>query len=1120
LEFDAITSLAIGPGPAALVDVCYVPVAQNATRGWTPIAEFSYPLTLPVTHPDYPCRSGPDEKLDTMRDLAKSRVHYGDANAFTAAGPSFGTTGSIAVSNGSPIVVGVGTAWNESVLGGILRVAGDSTAYTIIMVIGPEKLALSRAYVGASVSGAAYTIGEDPFGGLHDYLVHLVRGGSVPAMADRVVPPAAASAGSATVTRDSAAVAGAGTNWTSALEGFAFQLADEDVVYAVGSVETATALTLDRAYQGDSATANGYGIGPLLQPTESDSDPPRMSSQSPLDLVLLGTLHPALAQMVGVYWIDERADPEIAHDYLLLADYDGRFFEMGPHKTVAEIADHGFGQAEAYIVFNKRIASSPNLAAPANLRVFALPGGTRLDATGNLQEATNAAGLTWDHVNADLTAPLPDRPIMFHVWRAKAGTVEPASPLPADEHALLTVRPVVVTAPPDDPPQRPSNWPPFAMHALDQALPEGWYSYQVSGIDIFGRHSANSAPAAWHQWAPPPDPRPWYYVEPPGDRLVHGFAVRLLDKIPPPPPAAFEAYALDPADPTIRRDAVYDAWRAALLPGEEDQVVGLRARWIWTDAQMRQAPDTREFRLYVHAGTNPPAQDASVPANWDTRVHVIGFDEHVSVGVDADGRPVRVYELLLPRPADANRNVVPLTPTLAEPLVFGHVAVSAADDKTHTADHPTWNGTPFGNHTGNEGHLTAPAKIFRVRREPPAPPGVPPADSDRIFATAADYQGHSYYTYRWKPRAHLKTHVWRALDDALFKIDWQRRLSPVPDLSAAQEHLFPEEWRGTNPDLVAKREQIAAALNHISGFADYRQLSNDALRVLAGLPDNDDAFVQLTVLPLDPADPATANRLGPDDPKGFAIDTALRIFVDTLDGRSTNGYFYRATYVDGAHNTSAASLASPPVYCPNVVPPRVPVLTKAQGGDRQITLRWNSNREADLAAYRIYRAESAESSADVRLMTEAATVVVTPGDPALRPAEVEWTDLAVKALVPLHYRIAAVDDAGNVSNPSPPVAVQAHDDSRPAPPLWGPSTPANGGLQLSWTLADTSHVALVQRRDPTAYPPEWTNVTSWLAADTQLAIDTTRIDDRTYVYRIRVRDAGGVTNRDFVELEI
>ena len=92
------------------------------------------------------------------------------------------------------------------------------------------------------------------------------------------------------------------------------------------------------------------------------------------------------------------------------------------------------------------------------------------------------------------------------------------------------------------------------LYAIDRALAEGWYSYQVNGIDIFGRHSPNSSAAEWYQWTPMPDPRPWYYRDPTEDTAIHLFAVGLLDKMSPPPPAGIEAYALDPQDPTVLKD--------------------------------------------------------------------------------------------------------------------------------------------------------------------------------------------------------------------------------------------------------------------------------------------------------------------------------------------------------------------------------------------------------------------------------------------------------------------------------------------------------------------------------------------------------------------------------------
>ncbi len=141
------------------------------------------------------------------------------------------------------------------------------------------------------------------------------------------------------------------------------------------------------------------------------------------------------------------------------------------------------------------------------------------------------------------------------------------------------------------------------------------------------------------------------------------------------------------------------------------------------------------------------------------------------------------------------------------------------------------------------------------------------------------------------------------------------------------------------------------------GIPLFQELSNNALRVLAGLPSTEDAFTQRTIQPLDPNHIDTHDRRGPGDPDDYTNTLSdLRLYIDTLDGRAAaNCYFYRAAYVDDAHNRSALSLASPPVGLPSVVPPRKPVITKILGGDRQIILKWASNRETDLAEYRVYR---------------------------------------------------------------------------------------------------------------------------------------------------------------------
>lgn len=943
VEADAITSLEIGGGAAALVELCYVPVAQDATKGWERLSDFSYPLGLPVSQPDYPCSVAAPQTLLTQR---------------------------------------VRHPWPP----------------------------------GWNAAAAAE---------LHDQLKELVRGGPTAApMVDRVfaAPQASASA--------------------------------------------------------------------------QDPDPPRLSKFYVLDMVLLGALHPALAQAVGLYWVDRTAKRGTAYDYLVVADHTG-VGQRDPARVLEVIQSSGFAQLDGYIVFNKRVAAEPPLAAPTGLEAYELPGGTFPDAQGQLPQSSNNAGLRWETGWDDSGALLPESAVMYLVWRADLGNA--SAPAASATYNLVTrlppdePRPVMVAesrVPNGLAPQRPPDWPQVPLHFIDRNLNDGWYGYRVTGIDLFGRHSAQGAPVQ----------------------------LRVLDKIPPSSPTGVEAHALDPADPYLQRDDAYDAWHGGLAPSARQTLVGLRVRWRWTTAHRRQNPDTREFRIYFHPGASLPG-DHDKAVNWQERYFVVDYGSSFTLDpLNGD----RVYEVFLPPAGSANPASIPLTPTLAEPVVYAHVGVSAADDKQHAQDLRP--GGQWGTRFGNEGRVVS-AKIYRVLREPP------PAPEDvfvgaRLYASPADYHGRSFFTYRWKPQTHLKLHVFRALDDGLFRADWAGR-ALKPTLDASHLELFPPAWNATT------RQSAADELNQLNGFVDvtdgtgeaqafayYRQLSDAALRVLAGLPTSEAAFVQLTINPLDPDDPANADRKGPDTPDDFIQDPSHRAFIDALDGRAANRYFYRAAYADGAHNLGPLGPSTPPVYLPKVVPPRAPAVTKLLGGDRTITLKWASNRDPDLAEYRVYRADREEATRDLRLMTLAHAETVPPGDPATRPAEVVWGDTPLPAMTTFYYRLVAADASGNASPPSAVVSGRAFDDSRPAPPTWEP--PAAGAapnsVVLSWSSTLSDLRCMVQRRHVAV--SVWENLSGWLARGVYGYVDAGRKAGALYVYRVRVLDADGRGNEAFNELII
>jgi hypothetical protein len=1053
--------------------------------------------------------------------------------------------------------------------------------------------------------------------------------------------------------------------------------------------------------------------------------------------------------MTGIYWVDQKATPATAYDYLLVADYSG-VGALNPATVLARLQQDNFATLEGCIVFNKQIAPVVPLQSPGDLRLYALPGISRLAANGTNQDASNNVGLRWDLSVTDQGNLLPGRAIMYHLWRASLGNGT-APTAPGSYTPITQNQPVLVSGNLNSAVQISPAWPPFRMYYVDPALADGWYSYEVSGIDIFGRHSPNSGPGPWYEWIPVPDPRPRYYKDPPGNSIVNPAAVQLLSERVPPVPTGIEAYALDPQDPTLLRDSAYNAWFATLSSAEKQSLVGLRVRWSWTQAQMQQAPDTSEFRIYYHSGrmnvlpttisnisfvpgsdgaesfvqtdiTTVPAVDAyagawlrsgsdsfailgndagsplrlrvrnigsssatgtvtvtagsttvtgqgtnwtigltgrtlqlagdathylvanivsstqltlqqpysgtsganraytifdSVPqnatsasltippvyavgsvtlvngssivtgnetnwnstlvgmpfqvggdseiytivsidsatqlrlsrpytapgasnklyairfplfvdygasTNWDQRYYVVDFNSHVTITTDDQGQPLRNYEILLPVQGDTFREDVLPLPSLANSILYANIGVSAADNHTTTPDNPRWSSGRWGNRTGNEGRVTPPTTIFRVFRGPLPVPVLPaPLDSEHSTTSFADAQGHSFYTYRWNPLASLKAHIYRGLDETLFQVDWAQQ--PRPPLSVSQTQFFPNptiEPRWT-PALI---QQVVNELNHLNSFTHdaagtaqafsyYRTLSNDALRVLAALPGNEAAFSQLTNEPLDPADPANADRVGPDTPSSYMPNPNLRAYIDTLNGLVNNRYIYRALYVDSVHNRSGLSLGSVPVLIPDVIAPNTPVITKVLGGDRQISLSWASNRESDLKEYRVYRANDPITANNLGSMTLVHTEPVSAGDPMNRPADVVWTDTPVAGLTTLYYRLVAADDTGNVSGATSAIQGRAFDDSHPEPPTWNSPVPGTqpGELVLSW-ISPIANLACLVQRSPTG-TGAWSNLSRWLSRGRYTFTDTSRTPGNTYDYRLLVLDSRGHQNIAF-----
>ena len=916
--------------------------------------------------------------------------------------------------------------------------------------------------------------------------------------------------------------------------------------------------------------AGGPSAGPMNARTDTFvdtvADPaitPRLTDENLLQLIQLASIDPAMAQIIGTHWVDRQVVPGQAYDYIVMADHQNAFAGQAA-AALAAVNGTLPASVDAWITFNHVAKPRPPLGVPARPTALILPD---IAVDGTVGTGRGAVGLRWDPPSPGAGYLSPDVAVRYIAWRHDHGDNEP--PVPASAFVPLNKdAPCLVGgATGASAANAPTNWPPFVLHVVDRHLADGWYGYAISGIDIWGRYSGLSAPGEWRQWAPAPQPEPWWYQDPPADKQLHAFAVHILDKTPPPPPAAVEATALDPEDDlTYVRDAAYTAWWAlggdpwwtSLSDAQRGAVLPLRVRWRWYPTQQNQHPNTREFRIYFNPSSVPPGPDRFEPTNWQDRIFVCDYNDHVTLVPAGTGDgPYRQYEVLLPLapPASPAFNGVALQPSLSQPIVYANISVSAADDKTHTDDQAKWNATPWGGRYGNEGVLAAPAKIYRVWRElPAAPPSL--LSDDRVWATKADYHSHSFYTLRWPASAGLEAHVYSVLDGTLFMVE--RLRGDIVAVSAADMAALQTIWTpvpqslidqiaalralkatvsndGSPPPTAAVRKQNNAAWD-----AACAGLSDGALRGLAALPLHEDSFVRLTTSPVDDLD-----FVGPDDPAGYAPNALNCAYQAMFDGRAGNRYFLRAAYIDGAHNEGPMGPPSPPIYLPPAVPPRTPVIVKATGGNRSATVSWTTANAEAGGKYVLYRTDNDYRLRDVRLMDVVATIGASSLDPDTATAE--RTDHLILGGLTYYYCLVFTDADGNTSLPSKPASVFVPDELPPVPPSWTGQDwmiqdttssnllawPSDGVVPAGW-----SPVLRLKWEDGTANPsfvisrsyrnrPGWHLATRGAGTNYAVAqprqfvwVDAAADPTRDLDYRIKVSNASGMWARDYATLQI
>jgi predicted phage tail protein len=130
-----------------------------------------------------------------------------------------------------------------------------------------------------------------------------------------------------------------------------------------------------------------------------------------------------------------------------------------------------------------------------------------------------------------------------------------------------------------------------------------------------------------------------------------------------------------------------------------------------------------------------------------------------------------------------------------------------------------------------------------------------------------------------------------------------------------------------------------------------------------------------------------------------------------LDAGTEYGKTYQY-YVQSIHDKTESDVTGPVAVTPkDIFPPRVPTGLTASAGLASVELAWERNTESDFKEYRVYR-----SAADGRGEGPGSFVQIAQGLEA--PS---YSDHNIESGKHYRYRVAAVDQAGNASEPCDPV---------------------------------------------------------------------------------------------------
>lgn len=199
------------------------------------------------------------------------------------------TTGTLTATKNSATITGAGTAFTSAMIGRKLIVGGDDVAYIVKSVASGTSLTLETIYLGTTVSGSTYGIYKHLYR-LNDRAmkilwavtskdkvklqesnerryIHWNAYSTSKGNPTHYIPRGQTTAvyyntGTVAVTNSSATVTSTYTTFTSDMTDMVFKVVGDDVEYSILSVDSASQITLNKAFDGTTNLTASYEIGP------------------------------------------------------------------------------------------------------------------------------------------------------------------------------------------------------------------------------------------------------------------------------------------------------------------------------------------------------------------------------------------------------------------------------------------------------------------------------------------------------------------------------------------------------------------------------------------------------------------------------------------------------------------------------------------------------------------------------------------------------------------------------------------------------------------------------------------------------------------------------------------